>query len=196
MRKFLSWLHTYGGLLFFPLLLIFGLSALHINHSLGFFVPHVEWTESKKTISLHDTTDNQILAESIRDSLGLMGWCPYWTQNRNENRFRFDITHNGAEYKIDAGLETGLIKIKRRSKGFGNVLNSLHFFNENLPSGTHLVNSWQHYKNLCFIYIIIAIISGIYLFIRKKSSLATGFIIIISMLSFSAFLLLYVWLIG
>lgn len=196
MRRLFSLIHTYGGFLFFPLLIIFGLSALHINHGLKIFEQGEEWDESHRQINVQFIENKQQMAEAIRDSLGLMGWCPYWTQNRNNTRYRFDITHNGAEYKIDTDLQTGNVKIRRRAKGFGSVLNSLHFFNENLPSGTGVVNSWKHYKNVAFFYFAITIISGIYFFIKRKTGIKTGLIVLMSVFLISAGLIIYVWQIG
>ena len=196
MKKFFSWSHTYAGFLFFPLLIIFGLSAIHINHKMSIMKPRQQWTESQAQINIVNLTDNQALAEAIRDSLGLMGYCPYWTHNRNEERFRFNIMHNGAEYRIDAALKTGIVKINRRGNGFGSVLNTLHFFNHDLPRGSWIINSWQYYKNLCVFYIILAIISGIYFFIRSKTGLVPGIIVMSSALIFSTLLMVYIWLIG
>lgn len=196
MKKFFSWLHTYCGFLFFPLLIILGLSALNINHKFSIMKPHQDWTESQTQVNIINLADNQLLAEAIRDSLGLMGWCPFWTQNRNVERFRFNIMHNGAEYRIDAALKTGIVKVKRRANGFFSVLNSLHFFNNDLPRGSWIINSWQYYKILCIFYIILAIISGIYLFVKRKTGIVPGIIVLFSAMVISTILMIYIWQIG
>jgi hypothetical protein len=192
-RKILSSLHSFGGLLFFPLLIIFGVSALHINHKLGFLEPRGEWSESQATIKINDNNDKQQLSEAIRDSLGLMGWCPYWTQSGNKDYFKFDIVHNGAEYHISADLANGSVRIKRKPKGAGSILNSLHFFNEDLPSGTKIVNSWKYYKDLCFIYLIIAVSTGIWFALKMKKR-RIGLLVLSSSLILSIILLIIIWL--
>lgn len=168
MRKILSHIHILGGLLFFPLMIIFGLSAVHINHRLSFLEPKGDWQESASHISITDNQDKQIMAENIRDSLGLMGYCPPWTQNRKDGRYSFDIAHNGADYRIEADLATGDVRVKRKPRGFGSIFNSLHFFNESLPSGNMIVNSWQFYKDAAFIYLVVAVLSSIWLIASGK----------------------------
>lgn len=175
-------------------MIIFGLSAININHKLKLLSPKGEWVESQKMIKINDNTDKQQLAGAIRDSLGLMGWCPYWTQNRNNEIFRFEITHNGAEYRITTNIDSGSISIKRKPKGIGNILNSLHFFNEDLPSGTKIVNSWKYYKDLCFIYLIIAVITGIWLALKGRNR-KVGLLVLGSSAVISCILIIFVWLI-
>ena len=194
MKKIFFFLHTFGGFIFFPLLIIFGLSAIHINHH--FLISKNDWIEARVQHNLVNTDDNQILAESIRDSLGFMGHCPYWTQERTNDFFNFSVMRIGAEYKIEANIKTGNIKISKRPHGFASIINALHFFNHDLPRGTKIINSWQYYKNLFVLYISIAIISGIYLFFKNKKKRTSGHIILFSSLAFSIFLFIYIWQIG
>lgn len=194
MRKILSHIHILGGLIFFPLMLVFGFSALHINHHFSFLEPHGEWVESVARISISDTTDNQALAESIRDSLGLMGYCPPWTLNRKNGRYSFEIVHNGADYQIKTDLSTGDAVIRRKPRGFGSVFNSLHFFNENLPSGTKTVNSWQYYKDAAFCYLLVAVLSGIWFIISGKSRHRKATLtVLFSSAAITAILIILVW---
>lgn len=193
MKDIFQKLHTYGGFLFFPLLIIFGISALHINHKFSIFAQHQVWTESHVQISIVNSADNMQLAEVIRDSLGIMGWLPDWRQERNGEIYWFNINHNGAENRIEANLETGVVKINRRATGFGSVLNSLHFFNTDLPGGSLIINSWQYYKNACFFYIILAIISGLYFFLKRQSRLIPPLIFVGSALIITILLIIFIW---
>jgi hypothetical protein len=196
MKRFFFWLHTYGGFLFFPLLIVFGLSALNINHKFSIMQPRQDWTDSQTQINITNLTDNQLLAEALRDSLSLMGWCPYWTQDRNEERFKFSVVHNGAEYRVEATLKTGIINIKRRANGFGSILNSLHFLNEDLPRGSWIINSWQYFKDFCVFYIIVAIFSGLYFFVKRKTGLVPCIICLGTTLIITTILIICVWQIG
>ncbi len=196
MKKLLLKIHIYGGLIFLPYLIIFGLSTLHINHNLPFLREKQHWTEQIRQITIKDNEDNQMLAESIRDSLGLMGWCPWWTQNREETKYQFGIEHFGSEYRIQANISTGEIIINRRVKGFGHVMHSLHFLGEDVPRANMAINSWKYYLNLTVLYLIVAIISGIYLFIKRKQELALGYLILGGFLTFSISLMIYIWLAG
>jgi len=197
MKNLLLKIHLYSGLFFFPLLVIFGLSSLHINHHFQLFEENQEWSE-EQVLNLHfkDTSDNQVLAETIRDSLGLMGWCPWWKQNREGDKYRFGVVHNGAEYKINADLSKDLVTLKKRGKGFANVLQSLHFLGEEIPRGPLAVNSWRFYQTLGVVYLLLASATGIFLFSRKKKERKTGLIIGCGFFTASVLLMLYIWQVG
>jgi len=197
MKNLLLKIHLYGGLLFLPSLLIFGLSSLHINHNFQLFQEQQEWTQEAE-INLHfeDISDNQLLAETIRDSLGLMGWCPWWMQDRKDDLYSFSVTHNGAEYEINADLAKDLVEIKRRSKGFGNIIHSLHFLGEEIPNGTIAINSWRYYQDFTVVYLLLAIATGIYLFLRRKQERKTGLLICCGFFLASIMLMVYIWQVG
>ncbi len=196
MKNLLQKIHIYGGLLFFPYLLIFGLSTLHINHDFKIFREKQDWTERKMVIDIAEIEDNQQLAESIRDSLGLIGWCPWWTQNRNESRFRFSIDHFGSEHRISANLGTGEVIVNRRYKGFLSVLHSMHFLGSDVPRANRVINSWQYYQDFTVFYLIIAIITGIYMFLESKKEKKTGIVILSGFFVASLTFMIYLWLVG
>lgn len=196
MKRFFTLLHTFGGFLFFPLLIIFGLSALNINHKFSILKPRQIWIKSQFQILIPDQADNMLLAEAIRDSLGLIGWCPDWTQKRDEERYRFNVNHNGAEQRIEAILKTGIVNVERRANGFGAILNSLHFFDGNLPGGSWVITSWKLFKEFCFYYMILALFSGLYLFLKRKTGYIPGLIVLGIALLYSSILMLYIWQIG
>jgi len=196
-RKLLVQIHFYSGLFFLPYLIIFGLSTLHINHHFALFEENKEWTnESSQTIHFEYTEDNQLLAENIRDSLQLIGWCPWWTQERQENNYKFSIEAFGSEYLINADLVSNQVHFKKRGKGFWNILHSLHFLGENVPNANIAVNSWQYYQDLTVIYLLFAVFSGIYLFFDVKPVNTTVATALIGGFLISIILMLYIWLVG
>ena len=192
MKNLLQKLHIYGGLIFFPYLLIFGLSTLYINHDFKIFREKQDWTVRKMVIDIADIEDNQQLAESIRDSLELMGWCPWWIQNRDESQFRFSIDHFGSEHRINANLGTGELIVNRRNKGFWSVLHSLHFLGSDVPRANKVINSWQYYQDFTVIYLIIAIITGVYMFLESKKEKKTGILILGGFFGASLTFIIYV----
>jgi hypothetical protein len=196
MKKLLPLLHTYGGLLIFPVLIILGISALNVNHHFDFLRPKQNWTETHAHVNIVNNADNRLLAEAIRDSLLLTGRCQNFNQKRDSGLFRFAVGNNGAEYRLEVKINTGEIKIRRRATGFGAVLNSLHFFNGKLPKSNWLINGWQYYKIVFLIYFLISIISGIYLLVTRRKNPTTAIIIIGSAVLFTILLMIYVWKIG
>jgi len=196
-RKLLVQIHFYSGLFFLPYLIIFGLSTLHINHHFALFEENKEWTnESSQTIHFEYTEDNQLLAENIRDSLQLIGWCPWWTQSRKGNEYQFSIESPGSKYRISAMLTSGTVDVKKRGKGFWNIMHSLHFLSEDVPNASAIVNSWQYYQDLTVIYLLFAVFSGIYLFFDVKPVNTTVATALIGGFLISIILMLYIWLVG
>jgi len=193
MKRLFIALHTYGGFLFFPLLLILGFSSLNFNHHFGVMQPEENWTETQTTFDVANLAGKKMLAENLRDSLGLMGFCPSWTQELNEETFKFSVVHNGAEYMIDISLKTGETIVRRRSNGIGNVINSLHMFNGNIPEGTMIINSWQYFKNICNYYLIVIIFTSLYFFLKRKPRLLLFFVLTLAV---STTLMIYIWLVG
>jgi len=151
--------------------------------------------ESRK-IALDIPGDDQKLAETIKDSLGIMGWCPWWEQERTEGSYHFKISNFGAEYKIILHDSTGNLEVSRRAKGIGHVFHSLHFLGGSIPNGTRIVNSWHYYQNLNVFFILIAAITGTLLFLKRKSERVVGISIAIGSFGLSVLLMLYIWLVG
>ena len=196
-RKVLLKIHLYGGLLFFPYLIIFGLSSLHVNHHFGFMEEEQEWEMlPSRHFELQATDDNQVLADAVKDSLGLMGWAPFWEQDRDSLSYDFKIVNFGSEYKVSLDLVKNDLSISRRSKGVGHVLHSLHFLGEKIPGGTALINSWHHYQNLTVFFVLAAAITGIILFLKRKRERTIGLAIASGAFLMSLTYLLYVWLVG
>ena len=194
MKKILLQLHLYFGLACAVYLLAFGTSSLNFNH-------HFSWMESdgweehwEREIAIPEMEDNQKLAEAIRDSLELMGWAPWWHLQRTEAQFNFRVTHFGKEFFITT--QNNLVKVREVTKGFWSVFNSLHFLGESIPRANGLLNSFQYYQDFVVFFIIFSIISGIYLWSRRKSERKIGWILIGGVSGFSTLLMLYVWLIG
>ena len=196
-KKILLKTHLYGGLLFFPYLIIFGLSSLHINHRFGFMEENQEWVKLEdESFLLEKTDDDQQLALAIRDSLDYMGWCPPWRQERYDGSFDFRVTNFGAEYKINLDESTNNITISRRAKGLGHVVHSLHFLGENIPNATGIINSWRQYQNFTVFFILLASITGIILFLKRKNERVVGISIASGSFVLSILFMLYIWLAG
>jgi hypothetical protein len=74
MRKWILNLHLYGGLLCAPYLIIFGFSSLQFHYHFSFVTPKpappLVWTAP---LAVKPEGDNEGVASSVRDSLGLMG---------------------------------------------------------------------------------------------------------------------------
>lgn len=194
MRNLFLKLHLYAGLLCFPYFIVFGISSLHINHEFSFMQPDPATRQWQRDVPIRQVADNQLLAETIRDSLGLMGWAPWWEQNRQTRAYTFQVTHPGKQYRIQANLLENRVRVEERSKGFWPVLNSLHFLGESIPGAPLPINSWQYYQDFSVVVMLFSILSGFYLFVKKRRETLAGLLVLGCCTLFSLLLMIGVWL--
>lgn len=103
MRSILLKIHLYAGLLCSSYLLLFGISSLNFNHHFG--KPAALKSERQRSLgALPALTDDQRLAEALRDTLGLVGWTLTWETRRSETvdslYFHFAVARPGKEYRV------------------------------------------------------------------------------------------------
>ena len=197
MRKWTLNIHLYGGLLCAPYLIIFGFSSLHFNH-------HFRFVESQASsisrtwaapLLIETATNNDALAESVRDSLGLMGWTIPWNMQRDDaGDLKFDLERPGKSYTIRTELKNHSARVEERRKSFWQVLNSLHALGA-VPN-SKFVLFWGGYTELCTAFVIFAAVSGIYLWVNSKRERWVGLITVLGATLFSIGLMLGVWLWG
>ena len=181
MRKWMLNIHLYGGLLCAPYLIIFGFSSLHFNHHFGFVTSRPEasprtWVAS---LAVEPSTNNEAMADSVRDSLGLTGWTIPWKMQRDgEGDLKFDLERPGRSYTIRTQLKNHTAQIEARSKGFWQVVNSLHALGA-VPNSKFAL-WWGGYTEVCTAFVIFAAISGLYLWVNSKRERRVGMITVVA----------------
>jgi hypothetical protein len=193
-RNLFIQLHLYAGLACFPYFIIFGISSLNINHDFAFMKPSETTIRWQKRLAVPDLKDNQQLADNMRDSLGLMGWAPYWEQEKGPELYAFTVTHPGKDYTINAFLSQNRVEVTEKSKGFWPVFNSLHFLGGDIPNAPVLINMWQYYQNLSVVVMLFSMATGIYLFLKRKQERTTGLLFLFGSAGLSFLFMLFVWL--
>lgn len=195
LRKWLLNLHLYGGLLCAPYLIIFGFSSLNFNHHFGFVAhtsPAVEW---QAPLVVESQKENDALATSVRDALGLMGWTIPWNMKRDASGdLQFDLERPGKSYTIKTQLAEHKALVKEKSKGFWQVLDSLHALGE-IPN-SKLAPFWGIYTEICTWFVIFAGISGIYLWANSGRERRSGLFVAVAAAAASVALILFVILRG
>jgi len=175
MRKWLLNFHLYGGLLCAPYLIIFGFSSLHFNHHFG-FIEHSAGTPTRvweAPLNVSALEDNDSMAESVRDSLGLMGWTLPWKTKRDaDGDLTFDLERPGKSYTVQTQLKNRSARVEARSKGFWQVVNSLHAMGAVPNSG--FCKWWGGYTEVCTAFVLFAGVSGIYLWLNSKRERRIG----------------------
>lgn len=103
MRPILLKIHLYAGLLCASYLILFGVSSLNFNHHFGQHAA-LKAERQRGLRALPAIADDQLLAEALRDTLGLVGWTLPWETARSETAdslyFQFGVSRPGKEYII------------------------------------------------------------------------------------------------
>jgi hypothetical protein len=195
LRKFLSKIHIWLGMLCAPYMIIFGFSSLHFNHHFSFVETGQHSVNWERQIAVADTSDNKVLAERVRLDLGLMGWVPWWEYRRGEdNSFRFIVPRPGKSYTIKVNPERTLASVEELRYGPLKVINSLHAFGH-LP-GSNMVKYWSWYTNICVFFVIFAGVSGVYFWSKRKDETLIGWLLLAGVSGGSLLLMIFVWIRG
>ncbi len=192
MRKWLLNIHLYGGLLCAPYLIIFGFSSLHFHHHFGFVAAEPrQSSEWEAPLSVQPVKDNNGMAESVRDSLGLMGWTLPWRTKRDAvGDIEFELERPGKSYTIHTELKEHRARVEERKKGFWQVVNSLHALGA-IPN-SRFVSFWGGYTEVCTAFVLFAAVSGLYLWVNSRRERRVGIAVVVAALVFSIGLMVYV----
>jgi hypothetical protein len=192
MRNFILKIHLYGGLLCSPYLLLFGLSSLHYNHH--FTQPgddRVTWTHP---IRLDTSIEKRKMGQAVRDSLGLMGWGPWWEVRQNDTETRVQITRPGKKYNVRIPNQGGVAEVEEIRLGYWRVINSLHALMR-VPNSTFM-SFWGIYTEICTWVVLFSAASGVYLWTARKSERRIGWSLLGAGSGSALFLIFYVLIWG
>lgn len=146
-------------------------------------------------MTIEPLADNDAFANSLRDSLGLMGWTIPWNMKREPGGdLQFDLERPGKSYTIKTVLQDHRVLVEERHKGFWQVVNSLHGSGQ-LPN-SKFVPFWGIYTEICTGFVVFAGASGLYLWVNSRRERKAGLVTASAALAFSLFLMLFVVLRG
>lgn len=196
MRKWMLNLHLYGGLLCAPYLIIFGFSSLEFNHHFSFIEPKTKpapqnWSAP---LSIGFDADNDAMAQSVRDSLGLMGWTIPWNMKRDAaGDLKFELERPGKSYTIHTDLKNHTAHVEEQPKTFWQIVDSLHALGR-VPN-SNFVLWWGGYTEVCTAFVLFAAVSGIYLWLNSKRERWIGMLSLIgaTLLSFGLMVFVIRW---
>lgn len=196
MRKYLSKIHLWGGLLCAPYLIIFGFSSLHFNHHFGFVdigERVVNWERQLEAVA--DTTDNGALAERVKKALDIDGWILWWRYERSDdNSFKFVMGRPGKEYRVAVNPARSLAGVEEIRRGPLRVMNVLHAMGP-IP-GKPYTNFWKYYTYICVLFVMYAGGSGIYFWSRSRNDTLIGWLLLAGVSGGSLLLMIFVWMRG
>jgi hypothetical protein len=187
-------IHIYGGLACFWYLVILGISSLQFNHHFGFMEHSADSTVwESRILPLDPKQDDLKLAESIRDSLSIMGWPLPWRMWRDSASLFFEMEQPAKRYFITYTFDNGTLHVVETGKGFWRVFNSLHGAGK-VPNGPFTM-LWHWYTRMTILIVILSVFTGIYIWLKSKQDKKTGLALLSLTVSGTIFwmLKLYLW---
>ena len=185
----------FGGVLCAPYLLIFGISSLNYNHKPAFTDNWTDTVSYERPLTATNHEDDKVLAGTVRDSLGMWGWTPWWEYKRDEkNNFRFQVARTGKSYIIHADFEKKEARIEEKAAGYWPVIRDLHALMG--TPGSTLMSAWGVYTDICAAFVLFSIISGVYLWTAKRSERKLGYVLLGAGSGSSLLLMVYLWMWG
>jgi hypothetical protein len=212
LRKLLLNLHTYGGLLCFGYLIVFGVSSLNFNHPFAFTRAMSKPVTWERRIELPDlpritpqmTAEQRVAAKAqanhaVRRALGLFGHQRPWRESgwdeKDASHYHASLVRPGVGYEVDVHLDRKLAVVTETRTSAWEVMRGLHGFHGEMP-GSALVSAWGWYTELCTFVVIFAGASGVYLWTRRRNERRVGVVLLGGAAAFSLALMLYLTLHG
>ena len=180
MQSLLRKIHIYGGLACFWYLIILGISSLNFNHDFDFMEQpgeSIHWQQ--QSMVLDPEYDDMKLAETIRDSLSLMGWPFPWEMWRDSTRsLHFAMEQPAKRYAVTYDFLEHTVNVTETDRGFWHVFNSLHGAGA-IPNGP-FTKLWQWYTRATVLTVILSIVTGLYLWIKSNGDKKTGLLFVLA----------------
>ncbi|MDP6540781.1 MAG: hypothetical protein QF410_14655 [Planctomycetota bacterium] len=159
-RRWIRW-HLTLGLVLAPYLVVYGLSAVLLNHSSWSRRVDVRWERSGLASTAGPA---QRRAEALRDALGLFGAVPaarIAEPERPGEPLVFRIVRPGRVYDVRWFSGEGRAEVQERRGDWTDVLRTLHGLTS-LP-GSLLGPLWAFYTHLSLVGLPLLVLSGVLL---------------------------------
>ncbi|MBK8504340.1 MAG: hypothetical protein IPL46_20315 [Saprospiraceae bacterium] len=164
-KSLLIKLHLYCGLFTCFYLLAFGVSSIILNHKMEVDNKTVKKTWHSQVQIDPNLNDNE-LAESLGDQLGIMGWLPPWQFKKDSTNFNLQVTHLAKTSELEVNLISGAVIVNEIPKGFLATLHGLHFFNGRIPNAPFFLKTWIVYQWLALFVLFISLVLGLWLWLK------------------------------
>lgn len=178
----------YAGLLCSPYLIIFGLSSLHFNHK--FTTPSQDTVSWTHPLNLDPAIERRQLGLAVRDSLGLMGWGPWWEVRRSDEETRVQVVRPGKRYNVRIPAGEGIAYVEETRLGYWAVINSLHALMR-LPHAPFM-SLWGVYTEFCTWIVLFSAASGVYLWAGRGRERRIGWVLMAAGSGTSLLLMIYI----
>lgn len=180
--------HLVVGLLAFPFVLMYGISAVQMSHG-DWFSMQPKVTETTVTVAPPDGNDGRVLARALMDQYHLRGELQQ--VNATDTGYKLQVVRPGTVYQISYSSETHQARIRTSVAGFMGMMNRIHHL-----AGVHrssmLVNIWGGWVIAVSLGLIILGLTGIYMWFTFYNERKIGFILLAISLGYSLTLILLI----
>jgi hypothetical protein len=182
-RNFHRWtrdLHLYVGLFVSPLVLLYALSVIVINHVLlpraGAPAPPGE--RRSVFFDVRDDTSNLTVAKAIRDQIGITGEIVSISRAQRGRLLNFAVQTPRSITSVRADLDAGAAQVERSEQGLAAALVYLHKMpgphNANIRGNWAMTQAWRWVANGTVYLILFVTASGIYLWLVLRAERRWG----------------------
>jgi hypothetical protein len=204
-RRIILNVHTYGGLLCFSYLVLFGISVVNFNHPFAFTKSPSSVTTWSQPMPLPglERTDGKSEAEALKarrenngavlHALGSFA-APFtpadggWT---DADTYHAHFVRPGKGYEIDVRPGQGTATVTQTRASFWTLTRDLHGSAVVYPESI-VASSWGWYTELCTFVVIAAGASGIYLWAGRRRERRVGLVVLGAAVTVSIALMLLI----
>lgn len=188
LHRWLRNTHLILGLLAFPMVVVYGMSAVQMAHHEWFSLkPAV--VESEVEAGAFTGTDGRALAQSLMDRYAMRG--DLLQVKATGEGIQLRIARPGTVYDVEYVRQTGKAKVKTSVAGFMGMLNRLHHL-AGLKHDYRLLNMWGGIVAFVSVALILLGLSGVYLWFKIYDERAVGAILLTLSLGYSLTLMVMI----
>jgi hypothetical protein len=173
-------LHLYLGLFVSPMLLVYAITVLLLNHA---YLPWggregVEATTRTVRVAVPDEENSLELAKRIREQLAASAEIGYVNLNQKERRLSFPLEKPGEYSMVRVDLATGIAEIESRETGVWDAMIYLHRMPG--PHNVAIRGNWLYTRLWAWVadatvYLILFLTAtGVYLWALLKAERRAG----------------------
>lgn len=174
-------LHLYLGLFVSPLLLLYAVTVILLNHAyLPWGGDEGEVVASSRMVSVPDEENSLELAKRVRDQIGIAGEVGYVNLDPEARRLSFPLEKPGERVTVRVDLATGVADVEQRKTGVWDAMIYLHEMpgphNVAIRGNWVFTRLWGWVADATVYLILFVTASGVYLWMVLKAERRAGLI--------------------
>ncbi|GAC1515690.1 MAG: hypothetical protein NVS1B4_07230 [Gemmatimonadaceae bacterium] len=172
-------LHLYAGLALSPVVIVYAVSAILLNHA------YLPWGgrrgvgETQRTaVTVREDANSLVMASHVRRQIGVEGEITYVSRDRAARLLTFPVEAPGRVTSVRVDLATGMATIERRETGVWDALIYLHKMpgphNASIRGNWVMIRLWGWLADATVYLVLFLTASGVYLWTLLKADRTAG----------------------